>query len=116
MVKKFQFSKTKIFPPDSLSPSKDLDLAWSILFGSFNDIPMWTGWNTQRAIDDHQHQVVTYMKPIMLPPTRNDVVQETLDRSIKVSEECGEKHTIVTYDLAIAKKGQANTIGRSPKI
>jgi len=38
-----------------------------------------------------------------LPPTRLDVVLETLKKSQKVAEECGELYAIVTYDLAIAK-------------
>ena len=43
------------------------------------------------------------MKPITLPPTRTDVVRETMIQSQKVSAECGSKYTIITYDLAIAK-------------
>ena len=46
---------------------------------------------------------VCYMKHIQLPRTRFDVVKETLKRSQEVSKECGQRYTIVTYDLAIAK-------------
>ena len=43
------------------------------------------------------------MKPILLPPTRIDVVKETLRRSTELTNECGAIYTIVSYDLAIAK-------------
>ena len=43
------------------------------------------------------------MKHIQLPPTRADVVKDTLKRSKIVANECGQKYTLVTYDLAIAK-------------
>jgi len=43
-------------------------------------------------------QKVGYIKPITLPPTRTDVVRETMIQSQKISVECW-----VTYDLAIAK-------------
>ena len=60
------------------------------------NVPMWVGWNS------HLQQRVCYMKHIQLPPTRLDVVRETLKRSQDVSDECGQTHRIVTYDLAIA--------------
>ena len=43
------------------------------------------------------------MKHIQLPPTRADVVKETLKSSQIVAKECGQKYALVTYDLAIAK-------------
>ena len=43
------------------------------------------------------------MENINLPPTRLDVVAETLRRTQKVAEECGDQTVVVTYDLAIAK-------------
>ena len=39
----------------------------------------------------------------MLPPTRLDVVSETLNFSQRVANECGEEYAVVTFDLAIAK-------------
>ena len=53
--------------------------------------------------DPLPQQVIGYMKNIDLPPTRLDVVHETMTRSQKVARECGEKYTVVTYDLAIAR-------------
>ena len=36
------------------------------------------------------------------PPTRNDVVQETMFRSLKVADDTKMYHYPVTYDLAVA--------------
>ena len=44
-----------------------------------------------------------YSQNIRLPPTREDAVKEILKRSQSVNTECGDKYTIVTYDLATAK-------------
>ena len=44
------------------------------------------------------------MDPISLPPTKNDVVCETMTRSIQVSKEMKEKYATVTYDLAVSLK------------
>ena len=43
------------------------------------------------------------MQNTMLPPTREDIVKETLNRSQAVAKECGDKYAIVTYGLAAAK-------------
>jgi hypothetical protein len=44
------------------------------------------------------------MDPISLPPTRNDVVQETMVRSVKVAQETNQGYAVVTYNLTIALK------------
>ena len=68
---------------------------------------MWTGWNTEFHTQFSKQlqlkQTFGYMKPIMLPPTRNDVVLETLNRSKELANECDSSCIVVTYDLAIAK-------------
>ena len=64
---------------------------------------MWAGWNTQQYPEPIKNQVVCHMQEIRLPPTREDVVEEALKRSQAVAKECGDKHAIVTYDLAVAK-------------
>ena len=56
---------------------------WMVLFNNSNNIPMWTGWNTQTHREQCPQQIITYMKPIPLPPTRTDVVKETLIRPKK---------------------------------
>ena len=42
------------------------------------------------------------MDPISQPPTKNDVVQETMVRAMKVALEMNQDYAIVSYDLAVA--------------
>ena len=51
----------------------------------FVKIPMWTGWNVINPSNVPQKQIVWYMKPIQLPPTRTNVVKETMKRSIDIA-------------------------------
>ena len=55
------------------------------------------------------------MDPIISSPTRNDVVKETMIRSLRVAEEMNQTHAIVTYDLAIASKAFSIRVIESPK-
>ena len=55
------------------------------------------------------------MENIALPPTRLDVVQETLCIAQKVAREYGEQYTIVHYDLAIAKPALQIQAQEAPK-
>ena len=81
----------------------------------FLKTPMWAGWNTQRYPEPIKKQLVCYLQNIRLPPTREDVVKETLKRLQTVAEECGYKYTIVTYDLAVANIARQIQIQNSPK-
>ena len=56
-----------------------------------------------RDKDQNPKQVVCYLKSMQLLPTRTDVVKETLNRALKLAEECGDEYGLVTFDLAIAK-------------
>ena len=53
--------------------------------------------------DPLPQQQISYMENLSLPPTRLDVVAETLRLAQKVASECSEQYAIVTYDLAVAK-------------
>ena len=44
------------------------------------------------------------MDPIAAPQTRNDVVRETMNRSMSVAIEAKQEYAVVTYDLAVALK------------
>lgn len=44
------------------------------------------------------------MDPIPAPPTRNDVVRETMKRTMAVAKETHQEYGVVTYDLAVALK------------
>ena len=69
----------------------------------FSKTPMWVGWNTERYSEPIKKQVTRYMQNIRLPPTREDVVKETLKRSQEVAKKCGHKYAIATSDLAVPK-------------
>ena len=64
---------------------------------------MWTGWNVINLTNLPQKQIICYMKPIQLPPTRTDVVKETMKRSIDIANTVKQRRAFVTNDLAIAK-------------
>ena len=82
---------------------KGLDFTW--LLQSFtHKLPLFTGFFSQFVIDKLPKTSIAYMDPISLPPTRNDVVQETMVRSVKVAQETRQGYAVVTYDLAIALK------------
>ena len=101
-MSQFPYVKTIVFGPESLHKYCDYDTLWMIAFNKNDKIPMWTGWNTSKVKEENL-QRVGYMKHIQLPPTRADVIRETLVRSQTVAAECGQEDALVTYDLAIAK-------------
>ena len=51
-----------------------------------------------------------------LPPTREDIVKETLKRSQAATKECGDKYATVTHDLAAAKITRQIQIQNSPEL
>ena len=75
---------------------------------------MWTGWSSLRHEIRLLLQTVEYMKPITFLVTCNDVVLETLKHSKPLAAECGAENIVVTYDLAIAKKGKKIQCGEQP--
>ena len=64
---------------------------------------MWVGWNSCLTVDPLPQQIIGYMENLSLPPTRLDVVAETMKISQKVANECGQTYAVVSYDLAVAK-------------
>ena len=69
-----------------------------------DNVPLHDGFISRYIKDPLPFQRICYMDPIRSSPTRNDVVKETMIRTIKVAQEIGQKHAVVTYDLAIASK------------
>ena len=57
------------------------------------------------------------MENLNLPPTRLDVVAETLNISQRAANECGERYmyVVVHYDLAITKPAMQIQVTESPK-
>ena len=69
-------------------------------------IPGWSGWlslSTNKNPPEFPSKV-SYMRPIHHPATENATIQEVLKRSKEASEILGQDQTIVTFDLATAKK------------
>ena len=115
-AKQFSFNSYHAITPTSCQTAKSLDNLW--LFVSLlhaTSTPMWRGWNSVTMVDTLPVQRIGYMENIALPPTRLDVVQETLAISEKVRQECGEDYMIVTYDLGIAKPAMRIQEEESPK-
>ena len=69
----------------------------------FDKIPTWTGWNVINSTNVAEKQIVCHLKPIQLPPTRTDIVKETMKRSIDIANTVKQRQAFVTNDLAIAK-------------
>ena len=67
-------------------------------------LPLFNGFFSRFVRDDLPQTMIAYMDPILLPPTRNDVVRETMVRSLKVADETNQKYAVVTYALAVALK------------
>lgn len=84
---------------------QDLDVSWllSLLLCDAN-VPMWVGWNSRMVKDESPIQKVWYLPQINASPTSAAVVVETMKRSQKIAEECGQNFIAVTYDLGIANK------------
>ena len=57
--------------------------------------------------EDCNKSIVDYMPPIHTAITENSTVQEILNTSMRASHEVGQTYTIITFDLAVAKKAYA---------
>ena len=98
----------------TLIKSKPLDFLWLTL--SFNEnMPLFNGFYSQFMDDTLPLTVIGYLDPISHPPTRNDVVHETLVRSLHVANETGMEYHPVTYDLAVALKAYSIQSLRAPE-
>lgn len=84
----------------------DLYWFWMIREDSKN-LPMHAGFMSQFVKDPLPVHTICYMDPISSSPTNNDVVRETMIRTLNVAKEAGQEYAVVTYDLAVAKKAYA---------
>ena len=110
------FEVSQFFPTSSYTTKSSCYTLWTIAKSAFNDeVPMWHGWNYLHEIDINPEQNVLYMQHIELPPTRNDVVKETMRRSQIVSAACHQEYTVVAYDLAVAKLAKQIQDAESPE-
>ena len=98
----FSYEVTEVPTPRDLAQLEHRDILWMMSMALMKT-PMWSGWNSLVTEDYSPQQKVLYLENITLPPTRNDVVLETMKMSQQIARECGEEFMIVHYDLAIAK-------------
>ena len=101
-IEKFLYEVREYPKPSHVAVIENRDVLWMIL-NTLGKVPMWAGWNAQVTNDELPLQKVCYMDNLNLPPTRLDVVAETLRISQRVAAECGETYAVVHYDLAVAK-------------
>lgn len=78
--------------------------------GSNQTVPSWAGWvsltgNVEEEVDVKSK--VDYMPPVNAPITENATVQHIIRVSQAASREINQEYTIVTFDLAVAKKAYA---------
>ena len=85
-------------------PVRSLDFYWLLQSKVDKPLPLFPGFYSQFVHDDLPKQKIWYMDPISASPTRNDVVRETMLRSMNVAIETQQEYSVVTYDLAVALK------------
>ena len=100
---KFHFPHSFV-EDDKLLKQDPLGFLWLIQMFYNNYTPLHTGFFSKFPSDGLPQTEIAYMDPICLPPTRNDVVKETMIRSLKVAKETNQDFAVVSYDLAIALK------------
>ena len=113
-IKNFEYEKKEVPRPLTLTNFEYRDILWMISL-TLKQTPMWTGWNSLITEDPLPKQNVLYMENISLPPTRLDVVVETMKISQQVASECDEEYIVVHYDLAIAKPALQIQATESPR-
>ena len=80
-----------------------LDLYWFWKLTKGNT-PLYAGFMSKYIEDPLPLQRICYMDPISRSPTNNDVVRETMIRTMSVANETGQEYGVVTYDLQVALK------------
>lgn len=107
----FDYEVKSALAPPSLHQAKRRDMIWALLCHCDSGTPMYL----YVTIDDLPKQNIGYMKNLCLPPTRLDVVVETLCIYQKFIEECNDKYAIVHYDLAVVKPAMQIQYEQSPR-
>ena len=83
---------------------KPIDMYWLWKLMNEHDVPLHAGFISHFVEDLSPLQRICYMDPIHSSPTRNDVVKETIIRTINGAQEAGQEYAVVTYDLAVASQ------------
>ena len=92
---------------------KPLDFYWFLKLREGN-IALYAGFMSSFINDPLPLQRICYMDPIFQSPTNNDVVKETMIRTMNIANEIGQDFAVVTYDLNIAVKAYSIQAIESP--
>ena len=84
---------------------------WKLIDG---DNPLHAGFVSKFIEDPLPLQKICYTDPISQSPTNNDVVRETMVRTMRVANETGQQYAVVTYDLQVALKAYSIQAIESP--
>ena len=93
---------------------KKLDLYWFWNMKVGNCCALHDVFISKFINDPLPVQRICYMDPISRSPTNNDVVKETMVRTMNVAKETGQDYGVVTYDLAVALKAYSIQTIESP--
>lgn len=113
-MSQFAYDVTSVPRPQELTLLEYRDCLWMMSL-ECRPTPMWTGWNSLITEDVLPKQRVLYLENLTLPPTRNDVVLETMKMSQQIAQECGEDYMLVHYDLAIARPALQIQAAEAPR-
>ena len=114
-ISEHKFTSQEFLPSTSFSVYNARNISWTIGKSLFPyDLTMWHGWNSLKEVHINPQKKVFYMQHIKLPPTRNDVVKNSLRQSQIVASECNEPYALVTYDLAVGKIAKQIQVTEKP--
>jgi len=115
-------TKTTVEKTQAEFKARSSDVLWficrAIIPGPDSQIvPPWAGWVSKTGTSEKssQQSTVDYMAPIFAPVTENSTVQHILKVSQQASREVHQQYTVVTFDLAVAKKAYA-LVWQNPEI
>ena len=111
--------RTRAEPPNVFQVKEELlsDFLWffsrTVKLEDKQTMPGYMGWismsSESSSAGTQQQTLIDYMKPINVPVTENSSVLKLLQVSKEATHEVGQDYTIVTFDLAVAKKAYAIT-------
>ena len=125
---KLTLTTTKASNTNAVAHAESSNTLWTctraLIPEGVQKVPSWAGWvslTEDHLSEDHQQSTVEYMAPVFAPVTENSTVQPVLKVLQEATREVGQPYTIVTFntivtfDLAVAKKAYA-LLWEKPKI
>ena len=94
---------------EPIQSAKQVDMLWHLtrlLDSGGNNVPAWTGFNSFLSSNVPPLTSVSYMPFIRAPPSDLSTIYTVLLQLVAVAEKLGQKHILVTADMAIYSKAQ----------